>query len=239
MSQIERVIAEAERHLGVKESPPDSNDVCFNTAYYGRKVSGPDYPWCCVFVWYVFRAAGLSGLFYGGGKIAGCTTLMSHAIAKKQFFTSGFRRGDLALFNWNGGTGVAHHIGIITQVQGGRVITIEGNTAIGNDSNGSEVMRREREPGSIIGVYRPEYKEEASMDTNNIKAAVTELSGTGGSHSPWAEEAVQTLVNAGVFRGDGDGNFGWGQLVTRETLAQVIFNTLYILRNGGADEYGK
>ncbi len=43
----------------------------YNTAYYGREVSGK-YPWCAVFVWWVFREAGAPELYYGGGETAYC-----------------------------------------------------------------------------------------------------------------------------------------------------------------------
>ena len=54
------------------------------------------------------------------------------------------RPGDIAIYNWDGGE--PDHIGIVeSYAQGGGTFTaIEGNTAIGNDSNGGEVMRRER-----------------------------------------------------------------------------------------------
>ena len=42
----------AAAQVGVKESPANSNNVKYNTWYYGKAVSGSAYPWCCVFcVW--------------------------------------------------------------------------------------------------------------------------------------------------------------------------------------------
>lgn len=49
-----RVLQIAESQLGIKETPSGSNRVKFNTWYYGREVSGDAYPWCCVFVEWVF-----------------------------------------------------------------------------------------------------------------------------------------------------------------------------------------
>ena len=49
----------ARGELGTRESPAGSNRVKYNTAYYGREVSGAAYPWCCVFIWWLFREAGL------------------------------------------------------------------------------------------------------------------------------------------------------------------------------------
>ena len=230
MTQIDRVIELAAADIGYKESPPNSNRT-----KYGEWFGMNGQPWCLIAQQYWFDKAGLSALLLPTG---GCTTLMNHAKKHGIFHTSAFRRGDLALFNWQGKTDTAEHVGLITDITPGGVRTIEGNTAPGNNSDGGEVMRRERANSLIIGVYRPEYEEE-EMDTNELRDTMTALAGTGSAHSPWANEAIEKLLFAGIFRGDGEGNFGWGQLVTREALAQIIYNTLYILRNGGADSYGK
>lgn len=44
----------ANSQIGVKESPSGSNNVKYNTWYYGNPVSGEWYPWCCVFVEWCF-----------------------------------------------------------------------------------------------------------------------------------------------------------------------------------------
>ena len=75
MTDINKILELARSQLGVKEAPAGSNRVKYNTAYYGREVSGGAYPWCCAFIWWLFREAGAPELFYGGGKTASCTTL--------------------------------------------------------------------------------------------------------------------------------------------------------------------
>lgn len=49
-----RLLEIAESQVGVKESPSGSNNVKYNTWYYGHAVSGDAYPWCCVFVEWCF-----------------------------------------------------------------------------------------------------------------------------------------------------------------------------------------
>jgi hypothetical protein len=45
--------------------------------------------------------------------------------------------GDIAIYDWDGG--VADHIGIVeTYLGGGKFTAIEGNTSVGNDSDGGE-----------------------------------------------------------------------------------------------------
>lgn len=50
----ERLMEIALSQVGVKEVPSGSNDVKYNTWYYGREVRGDAYPWCCVFVEWCF-----------------------------------------------------------------------------------------------------------------------------------------------------------------------------------------
>ena len=59
------------RRSGLENPPANSDNVKYNTVYYGREVSGK-YPWCAVFVWWVFREAGAPELYYGGGETAYC-----------------------------------------------------------------------------------------------------------------------------------------------------------------------
>lgn len=60
------IVSKAKEFEGVKESPANSNNVIFNTHYYGKPVKGAAYPWCCAFVWDVFRLCGASRLFTAG-----------------------------------------------------------------------------------------------------------------------------------------------------------------------------
>lgn len=48
------VVATALAEVGVKEAPKNSNNVKYNTWYYGHPVHGDDYSWCMVFVCWVF-----------------------------------------------------------------------------------------------------------------------------------------------------------------------------------------
>jgi hypothetical protein len=232
--QIESIISTAQTFLGTKESPAGSNNVIFNTHYYGRAVSGSEYPWCVTFLWDVFRLAGEAALFFGGGKTASSTALMNYAKLNGIFRTAGYRRGDIALFNWAGKTDVAEHIGLVIEAGADEVLTIEGNTSLGNDSDGGEVMARVRGGGTLIGVYRPDYPENAEEDGYARFCAYMErfasIAGTGTEHAKWADAAVKSLVEQGIFSGDGSGNFGWKKPITREAAAQMIYNLLARIR---------
>lgn len=52
--EINRLIAIASGEVGTTEYPPNSNNVKYNTWYYGRQVQGKNYPWCATFVSWIF-----------------------------------------------------------------------------------------------------------------------------------------------------------------------------------------
>lgn len=161
-----KVLEIARREIGVKESPANSNRVKYNTAYYGREVSGGNYAWCAAFVWWVFREAGASELFYGGGKTAYCPTLKTYH--KGQAVKGDYKPGDVIFFNFSGKTNAAH-VGICESWDGTYITTIDGNTGTGNEANGGAVMRRKRSKKYIVGAYRPAYKEENEMTEEQVK----------------------------------------------------------------------
>lgn len=156
--------------LGVKESPANSNNVVFNTDYYGKQVNGSAYPWCCSYVWDVYRLAGASSLFYDGKKTAYCPTVESWGKSNKLTVdkTKG-QYGDIVLFDFSG-KGIAGHIGfIVSKNSDGTYKTIEGNTAVGNDANGGCVMYRTRNVSSIRCIIRPKYEAEKTTATTTTK----------------------------------------------------------------------
>ena len=53
-SQLQKILDIADGELGTSEYPPNSNNVKYNTWFYKHAVSGPKYPWCAVFISYIF-----------------------------------------------------------------------------------------------------------------------------------------------------------------------------------------
>lgn len=139
----------ARTQIGTKESPMGSNNVKYNTSYYGRAVSGSAYPWCCAFIWWIFKEAGMSSLFYGGQKTAYCPTAVNWFKNKGQWVTKDYRAGDIVFFDYNG-DGLADHVGIVESVESSnRLITIEGNY--------SDSVQRVSRSSQIMGAGRPDY----------------------------------------------------------------------------------
>lgn len=202
MSKIEKLVSLAESQIGVKESPSGSNKVKYNTWYYGKAVSGPQYPWCCAFIAWLFNQTGMSDLFYGGKKTASCTVLRDYYRAKGQIVKSGkYQAGDLAFFNFSGGTACVH-IGLIIRDLGNEVITIEGNTGAGNDANGGQVQRRTRAKSKIVSVARPAYDGTVLNATQNTSTAYIP--------SPATIKSVQKYLN-GIYNAGLTVDGEWGK----------------------------
>lgn len=53
--QINRLMAIASGEVGTTEYPPNSNNVKYNTWFYGHQVQGSKYPWCCVYISWLFN----------------------------------------------------------------------------------------------------------------------------------------------------------------------------------------
>ena len=201
----QQIIDKARSYVGIAEAPV--NKVIFNTAYYGRTVSGYQYPWCCVFVWYVFHAAGADQLFYDGKKTAYCPTLMEWARKKGRLFSDP-QIGDVVFYNFQRAK-VATHVGIVTAVGNGYIMAVEGNTSSANQTNGGMVMERRRQRDICIGFYRPQYEDvPAKVDTSNYPMIMTGYTG------PYVQLCQQALTMRG-FPTFADGIFG------RDTKNQV------------------
>lgn len=151
-----KALHEALKHLGVKESPASSNKTKFGV-WFG--VDGV--PWCAIFMSYCFTiAAGVTLCkgFKGAGVFPkGCAyvpTVEAWLRATGQWIGAAAPQpGDIAIYDWDGG--VADHIGIVeSYLGGGKFTAIEGNTSVGNDSDGGEVMRRDRYLSQVHGFGR-------------------------------------------------------------------------------------
>ena len=143
----ETVLQIAKWQIGVMESPAGSNRV-----KYAEEYGLNGYAWCMMFVWWVFHEAG-----FNLRKTASCTELTKAYNAAGQWVTSGLKPGDIVMFDFSGKKKITEHCGIVVEVNSDNIVTIEGNTAVGNDANGGAVMRRQRRLSLVTGACRPGY----------------------------------------------------------------------------------
>ena len=197
MTTAQALLEIARGELGTKESPAGSNRVKYAT-WYGL----PGQPWCVMFVMWVFAQAGAAL----PTRTASCTLLMNAAKKAGTWVTSGYLPGDVVIYDW-GANGVPDHCGIVESASGSAVTAIEGNTAVGNDSDGGEVMRRECQTRQILGAVRPRYEEERTVDNTPSDAH---------------REGVAWAVENGILLGSG-GDLMLSQPVTREQLCTMLY----------------
>lgn len=223
MAAASDLLALARGELGVTESPKGSNRVKYNTAYYGREVSGDSYPWCCVFLWWLFREAGAPELFFGGERTASCGTLAGYARQHGLFVTGGYRAGDLVFLRF-GGTAI-QHIGIVERVAAdGSLVTIEGNTGSDSDANGGQVQRRNRPLRYAAGAYRPRYEEETMTQQQfNAMMEVWLRQRAEEAPSDYSAEARTWAEEQGILFGDSLGRKQYRSFCTREQLMTFLY----------------
>lgn len=151
MATVKEILSTALSEVGVTEYPPSSNKVKYNKEFYGKDVSGSAYPWCCVFVWWVFaqRDPGLIK------KTASCAELGNWFNANGRWYSTP-EIGDIVFFRFNTNDRWTNHVGIVKDIKGDIIETIEGNTSISSDDNGGAVMIRQR-TANIVGYGRPAY----------------------------------------------------------------------------------
>jgi peptidoglycan hydrolase-like protein with peptidoglycan-binding domain len=143
-----KALNEAKNHIGKKESPSGSNRVQFST-WYG--IIGP---WCAMFCTWCYDKGG-SKAFIRGSRYAYVPYVVQDARrgVNGLSITHNPQPGDLVCFDWQG-DGVPDHIGLFEKnLSGGRFQTIEGNTSTSNNSNGGQVMRRERNRDRTVAAF--------------------------------------------------------------------------------------
>ena len=201
MGTVNELLAVSRRQIGTCESPPDSNNVRYNTWYYGREVMGSAYPWCMVFVQWVFDQAKVRL----PRRTASCGDLVRAAQAAGCWVVRDFQPGDVVIYDFSGKKKSTEHCGIVEmELPDYGVQAIEGNTSqSGSQSNGGMVCRKNRSKKYIIGAVRPQFdaeKKEEPMTGKEIYDALQAYLKT--QQMPAVCQAeFQEAVNAGITDG--------------------------------------
>ena len=232
-----KIIEIAKAEIGVTESPKNSNKQ-----KYGKEYGVNGTAWCCQFVWWVFKHANASPLFYGGGKTAWVPSVRKHYTQKGKWIRRGNgtpKPGDIIIFGNRDDSGSGKHIGIVTKVTSSTVYTIEGNTTkSGFSANGGMVAAKSysRTNSNIAGYCSVDYDDEAKetfevtvetlkkgSKSDNVKALQILLIGYGfncgkygtdGDFGSATDEAVRNYQKAKGLTVDGIvGKNTWNKLL--------------------------
>ena len=145
------VIDIAASQIGVVEQPHGSNrgpevDVYIRTT--GLDPAAGAFPWCVCFLYWVFdQAAKIKGKENPLPKTAGVISLWNlgrrteaQVVRKSEANAQTVTPGMTFHLDLGGGKG---HAGLVIEVNGNRIVTIEGNTNPGGSSDGFGVFRRD------------------------------------------------------------------------------------------------
>ncbi|MBL7921597.1 MAG: peptidoglycan-binding protein [Bacteroidia bacterium] len=143
----EKIIEIAASQVGTKESPANSNKT-----KYGKWYGFDGFAWCAMFVSWVYDQAGHPlGHIDDDKGYRDCRSGYNHWKATGEI-TNNPEKGDIVLFDWTN-DGRADHTGIFNEwLDAGKTkfSAYEGNTAVGNDSDGGQVMfRKDRKAASV------------------------------------------------------------------------------------------
>lgn len=257
MSAVERLIATARAEIGYIEKETNSklDDKTANAGdgnwnkyardldalgvvYNGRKNG---YAWCDIFVdWCFIQTFGLElGLRLlcqaKKGVGAGCSGSANYYKQKGRFHKSGPQPGDQIFFTKDGGKSF-YHTGIVTEIKGGKVYTVEGNTSStpGVVENGGMVRDKSYSLSyaKIGGYGRPDYSlvrgddEEMTQEQFNVMMAAYEKSKAqpvpDSTPADWEKEAVEWAVSNGIMAGNGSGNLMLHSPLTRAQFCVML-----------------
>lgn len=148
MTKGQQVVEIARKEIGNTEFPDSSN-----LTKYGEWFGLNAEPWCAIFVSWCFAASGLPLEPIGFKKgFAGVQTGVDH-FKKTNQLTKVPITGDIVCFDWQV-DGHFDHTGIfVRNIDDNTFESIEGNTSLGNQSNGGQVMLRIRHYSNAIFVH--------------------------------------------------------------------------------------
>ena len=209
--KIQRIISVARDQVGYKEG---SN----NFSQYGQEYGLPNSAWCCMFVWWVFKHAGASDLFYGGNKCASCSQLMSYYSQNNQIVKNA-KAGDIIFMNFKGCSSPGH-VGICIEDSNGSTIkTIEGNTSpssgSGSQDNGEGVYEKTRQMKYIVGIARPNYESATFDDVIPYGSVYSYSNGTVSTSTEETEDSLfSKIANA-------------AKMVVKDAYGEGLYNAVF------------
>jgi len=147
------LIAYAKTQLGIKET--GTNNVKYNTWYYGKEVNGNSYPWCHTFLSSIANEVNALDII---PKTNNCNAGIAWFKANGCWQANGYvpKPGDVIYFDW-GNDSSSDHVGYVEKYVNGTVTTIEGNH---NNAVAQRTIAYNK--STIMGYGTPAYSASAS-----------------------------------------------------------------------------
>lgn len=160
-----RALKVALKEVGVKEQPAGTNDGP-RVKQYQAVTGAYRAAWCASFVQWCLKQVGVKQPFME--RSAYVPYIVGYAKQHK-LTVNAPAPGDLVCYDWEM-DGTADHIGIVSDViDHRRFLAVEGNTSTSNQSNGGEVMVRERNVGEVAAFIRlPDDRPQWVIDAEQL-----------------------------------------------------------------------
>ena len=163
--KVQDAVSIATKEIGTCEHPANSNNVKYNTWYYGKEVSGAQYPWCAVFISWVFKDNPTLCK-----RTASCADMLEWFERNGQLVKRP-QIGDIVFFKYSTNNRRTNHVGLVIGVSGNTITTVEGNTSQTSQDNGGKVMKRVRKT-SIVAYARPKYESQELKPLSEVALEV-------------------------------------------------------------------
>lgn len=142
------IVEIAKKEVGYKEAKG-------NKTKFGEWFGYDGVPWCAMFVSWCYSQANKQLPKIGFSKgFAGCQ-IGYEFFKKNKWITKSPIPGDIVLFDWNFDKRHDHTGIFVDWNDNGTFNCVEGNTAVGNNSNGGSVMLRTRTKAVAIFIHPP------------------------------------------------------------------------------------
>lgn len=213
MSKRDEYLAWCRAQVGVTEDPPGSNNVPYNTSYYGHPVNDKDAHWCATACWDGMRQVGCSELYYGGKRTASCPRLLDYYKDEhpEQIVTEP-QPGDWVFFDWDK-SGIPDHIGTVEEVHPDTLTTLEGNV-----NDGYRRLIRQRD-AKILAYVRPKWPEEPAPEPEpEFVEPFTDV-----PKKAWFAKAVEWALGWAITAGLTAKSFGPNAGTTRAQTVQMLY----------------
>ena len=157
---VDCLIETARAQVGTARRPV--NNVKYNTSYYGAEVSGKQFKWCVVFIWWCMQKSKIPMSIFP--KAYNVFAVRDWYKDRHRFLGASTmpKKGDLVIFKYS-------HIGLVVQLlPDDKFLTIEGNK-----SDAVRKVIHSRSEQDIAGYCRPAYHMvEADMTKDELLDAL-------------------------------------------------------------------
>lgn len=219
MTAGQAILEVAKGEVGTRES--GTNNIKYNTWYYGHEVSGSAYAWCAIFLKWCANQAGVDipGWDPGISRSNAPNSWNGNAIQNGTFIynASELQSGDIIFFS-------VGHVGIVESVSGGIIYTIEGNS--------SDMVQRCSYGVSYSGILGGQrLNGKTSFAVNQSGSAPNATAASGITYSVEYQEVTAEVKTSTIYTADADANAQRtraNNLLTTPTLVESPFIILKV-----------